>query len=118
MTFPATFQVGARYWAQSVADHTCLWWFTVTARTAKFITLTDEYGKTFRVGVKNDSDRGEWALPFGSYSMAPVVRASRNDDDLPPSLRPAPIKTLVDEITEAFRGAPFGFNDPNGSHDL
>jgi hypothetical protein len=90
MTSPATFQVGARYWAQSACDSNCVWWFTVTARTTKFVTLVDEYDNTTRVGVKTDVAWGEWVLPFGSYSMAPCLRASRTADDLPPSLRLVP----------------------------
>jgi hypothetical protein len=87
MTSPATFQVGARYWAQSACDSNCVWWFTVTARTAKRVTLLEDSGDVHVRGVKTDG-QGEWVLPFGSYSMAPVVRASRTADDLPPSLRP------------------------------
>ena len=69
---PATFAVGATYSARSACDHNAVWTFTVAKRTAKFITFTD--GK--RVGVKVDRwDGHECAAPFGSYSMAPVIRA-------------------------------------------
>ncbi len=74
-TNPNTFQVGATYTARSAANYDCVWAFEVTARTAKFVTLR-EGDETMRVGVKVDQD-GEWALPFGTYSMAPVIRASR-----------------------------------------
>jgi len=71
-----SFQVGHLVSATSVCDHECVWTFEVVARTAKFVTLrnvrTDE---TYRVGVKV-SDGEEWTLPFGSYSMAPIVRAA------------------------------------------
>ena len=69
----ATFEVGKTYRARSIVDHTFFWTFTVVARTAKFVTL-EGHDKTVRVGVKT-SDEGEWALPNGSYSMAPVLRA-------------------------------------------
>jgi hypothetical protein len=82
----ARFEVGQRVWAQSAGDHNCVWWFEVVRRSAKFVTLREDSGEVHRVGVKAD-ERGEWVLPFGSYSLAPVVRACRTADDLPPSLR-------------------------------
>jgi hypothetical protein len=75
----ATFQVGARYWAQSACDSNCIWWFTVTARTAKRVTLLEDSGDVHVRGVKTDGS-GEWVLPFGTYSMAPVIRAWRTED--------------------------------------
>jgi hypothetical protein len=69
-TTAATFTVGETYSARSACDHNTVWTFTVAKRSAKFITFTD--GK--RVGVKN-GHQGEWALPLGTFSMAPVIRA-------------------------------------------
>ena len=77
-TATATFTVGATYSARSICDGETVWLFTVVARTAKFVTLLRDNGadgETLRVGVKTD-DQGEWALPFGRYSMAPVLRAT------------------------------------------
>ena len=71
-----TFQTGATYVANWATDHTLRTLLTVVKRTPKFITLEDSDGKTMRVGVKVD-EQGEWALPFGTFSMAPVVRADR-----------------------------------------
>jgi hypothetical protein len=76
-----TFQVGTTYTTRSACDSDCIFRFTVIKRTAKFITVLRDNGadgELIRVGVKTD-DRGEWALPFGSYSMAPVIRADRVD---------------------------------------
>lgn len=70
-----TFQVGRTYSARSVCDHNCIWSFEVTKRTAKFITL-DHDGETMRVGVRAH-DGEEWASPFGTFSMCPVIRAGR-----------------------------------------
>lgn len=56
-----------------------VWTFTVESRTRCFVTLRDRHGDTYRVKihVSERSDGAyEWALPFGSYSMAPVVWAS------------------------------------------
>jgi hypothetical protein len=72
-TTTATFEVGATYSTRSAGDHNCVWTFEVVKRSAKFVTLRRENGDVVRVGVKTD-DQGEWTLPFGSYSMAPVLR--------------------------------------------
>lgn len=70
-----TFKVGNTYSCRSVCDHDCIWTFTVQSRTTKFVTLleagTDDVR---RVGVKVWRD-AESCLPFGSFSMAPSLRA-------------------------------------------
>lgn len=71
-----TFQVGTTYTTRFATDATSVLSYTVTRRSAKFVTLTDAFGDTVRVGIKTD-ERGEWALPQGTYSMAPVIRADR-----------------------------------------
>lgn len=76
----ATFEIGETYSTRSAGDHTMTFSWTVTARTAKFITVVegdpDRPGKPKRVGVKTDNDGNEWAMPDGAYSMAPVIRAN------------------------------------------
>ena len=49
-------------------------YFTVTKRTAKFVTLEDSDGKQTRVGI-HVQDGAEFCMPFGRYSMSPVLRA-------------------------------------------
>lgn len=84
-TATATFTVGETYEARSAGDHNCVWSFTVVKRTAKFITIIEhggaangvDDGEPFRVGALADSfGGGEWARPFGEYSMCPVIRAA------------------------------------------
>lgn len=73
------FEVGKSYQARSAGDHDCIWTFTVTARTAKFVTLTEESGEVRRVGsLVSGFDGGEWCKPFGTYSLCPVLRAERS----------------------------------------
>lgn len=75
-TTTSRFEEGAEYSARSFGDYDCVWTFLVLKRTAKFITISEASSdEILRVGVKTDKD-GEWALPFGSYSLAPVIRAS------------------------------------------
>jgi len=71
-----TFRIGTRYACRSAGDSDCVWTFTVTARTARFVTLTDDQGDTYRVGVRI-SDDAEACNPFGHYSMSPTLRADR-----------------------------------------
>lgn len=73
-TAPAVFTVGQIVSATSACDSDCVWTFEVIARTAKFVTLREENGDVMRVGVRTH-DGEEWASPFGSFSMAPVVSA-------------------------------------------
>lgn len=71
----ASFEVGNRYQARSACNSDCVWTFEVLSRTAKFVSLLDvDNGDTMRVGVRA-SDGEEWASPFGTFSMAPVIRA-------------------------------------------
>lgn len=65
------FEVGKTYSTRSACDHDCIISITVASRTAKTIRTTE--GKTLRPSVY---DGAEMVKPFGSYSMAPVIRAS------------------------------------------
>jgi hypothetical protein len=67
----ATFTLGKTYTTRSICDHDCIIRVTVAKRTAK--TITTDAGKVLRVG---EYDGAEFVKPWGSYSMAPIVRAS------------------------------------------
>ena len=71
-----TFTIGETVATRSIGDYDCIFRFTVVARTAKFVTLDDGHG-TYRVGVKVYNG-AEYAQPFGSYSMAPIVTAGKD----------------------------------------
>lgn len=76
-TTTQTFQVGQTYSARSACDYDCVWQLLVVRRTAKFVTLRDlTDGSERRVGVRVHND-AEYASPFGTYSMAPVICADR-----------------------------------------
>ena len=68
------FTVGNTYACRSFGDHNCVWTFTVTARTARFVTLSDSDGKTVRVGVRVWNGV-ESCSPFGTFSLSPVLTA-------------------------------------------
>lgn len=72
------FETGTTYYCRSICDYNCIWKFTVTARTAKTVTITqtDGYGKgkAKKAKVYEASD-GEYIYPLGRYSMAPILRA-------------------------------------------
>jgi hypothetical protein len=72
-TFVADQTVSCR----SAADSECVWTFEVTRRTERMVTLRDvDSGEVVCVKVQDHGD-GEYALPFGRYSMAPLVRPGR-----------------------------------------
>lgn len=72
-----TFEVGKSYYARSICDHECIFAYTVTARTAKTVTLYDIKMET-NIGKRKITvlDNEETIFPKGKYSMAPMVRAS------------------------------------------
>lgn len=71
-----TFQVGTRYACRSLGDHECVWAFTVTKRSARFVTLTADDGETRRVGIRVVQGV-EACSPLGTYSLAPVLTAEK-----------------------------------------
>ena len=71
------FEVGKEYSMRSICDSNCIWSYTVTARTAQTITVTDG-NKTLKLRVikKLSEYRGaETVYPLGQYSMAPMLSA-------------------------------------------
>jgi hypothetical protein len=70
------FQVGATYSCRSACDYDCVWTFTVTKRTAKFLTILGTDGEV-RVGIRLDYQGNEIVSPFGRYSMSPILRAEQ-----------------------------------------
>ncbi len=71
-----TFEVGRTYKARSAAQWNCIWSFEVVARTAKFITITEDTGETRRVGVYTFQGV-EHAKPFGTFSLCPILAADK-----------------------------------------
>jgi hypothetical protein len=71
------FEIGKTYSERFACDYDSVAHFTITARTAKTIT-TEVHSKsvTRRVSEWNGA---ECFKPFGSYSMAMIVRADDRD---------------------------------------
>lgn len=70
------FEAGKTYTTRSICDHDCVISVTIEKRTAKTVTVSFP-GKTwalqtFRVG---EYEGAEFIKPWGSYSMAPIIRA-------------------------------------------
>ena len=70
------FVVGDTYECRAHSDHDTVYRFTVTARTARFVTFVDRWGDTRRVGVW-ESRGVERACPHGRYANCAVVAADR-----------------------------------------
>ena len=58
------FEIGNTYSMSSPCDHNCIWTYTVTARTAQTVTLSD-------------GNHTETVFPLGSYSMCPILTADK-----------------------------------------
>lgn len=71
------FEIGKTYTMRSICDHNCIWNYTVTARTAQTITVTDgEKTLKLRVIKKLSEYIGAEAVyPLGQYSLAPMLTA-------------------------------------------
>ena len=72
------FETGKTYTMRSACNHECVWAYTVTARAAATITLTDETGKTTKcriIKALSEMDNRESVNPLGTYSMSPILRA-------------------------------------------
>ena len=68
------FEAGKTYTTRSICDHDCIIAVTIAKRTAKTVTATVRgEQKTFRVA---EYDGAEFIKPWGSYSMAPIIRAT------------------------------------------
>lgn len=68
------FEAGKTYTTRSICDHDCVISVTIEKRTAKTVSATVRGElKTFRVA---EYDGAEYIKPWGSYSMAPMIRAA------------------------------------------
>lgn len=78
MTTPTTpFLTGCTYTMRSVCDHGCVWTCTVLSRTKKQVVLKiDGEREPVRRGIKVWNG-AETCMPFGTYSMAPMLSAER-----------------------------------------
>jgi len=68
------FVVGQTLSVRSLGDWDCVFTFTVTKRSEKFVTL-DWRGQVSRVAIRKWTDDVEYCYPLGTYSLAPLLRA-------------------------------------------
>lgn len=68
------FEIGKTYSGRFITDYDSIAHFTIKARTAKTIT-TDVHGKTVVRKLFLATDGSEMFRPFGSYSMAMIIKA-------------------------------------------
>ncbi len=73
------FEIGQQYSMRSACDHNCVWTYTVTARTAQTVTITDgKEIKRCRISKGySEARRAETIFPLGQYSMAPSLSADK-----------------------------------------
>lgn len=73
----AKFEIGKQYTMRSICNHDATWTYTVTARTAQTITVTDgkEIFKLRIIKKLSEYRNAETVYPLGQYSMAPMLSA-------------------------------------------
>lgn len=73
----AKFEIGKQYTMRSICNHDATWAYTVTARTAQTITVTDgkEIFKLRIIKKLSEYRNAETVYPLGQYSMAPMLSA-------------------------------------------
>ncbi|MBR5865710.1 MAG: hypothetical protein IKY89_05505 [Alistipes sp.] len=71
------FEIGKEYSMRSACDHNCIWSYTVIARTAATITISDgKETKKCRVSKQvSEWNNAETIYPLGQYSMSPSLVA-------------------------------------------
>ncbi len=73
-----TFQIGKTYTTRSACDYNTIFAWTVTARTAKRLTLEDRHGNTAQRGIYFWNGI-EHCKPAGTFSMCPIINAERGE---------------------------------------
>lgn len=73
------FEIGKEYSMSSICDHNCIWTYTVIARTAQTITITDgKQTKKCRINkMYSEYNKAETVFPLGQYSMCPILTAEK-----------------------------------------
>jgi hypothetical protein len=73
------FETGKEYFCASTCDHTCTWVFKVISRTKKAVKIqqVSNYPEEIVSRKIKDDGNSEYVLPFGNYSMAPVLNAKK-----------------------------------------
>jgi len=71
-----SFEAGKNYQTRSICDHNCIFTAKVLKRTAKTVTVITDQGEA-RCKIHTDDEGEEFFFPYGRYSMAPVIKASR-----------------------------------------
>ena len=71
------FEIGKQYTMRSICNHEAVWSYTVIARTAQTITITDGKNTLKLRVIKKLSEyrNAESVYPLGQYSMAPILSA-------------------------------------------
>jgi hypothetical protein len=71
------FEIGKQYTMRSICNHEAIWSYTVIARTAQTITITDGKNTLKLRVIKKLSEyrNAESVYPLGQYSMAPILSA-------------------------------------------
>ena len=69
------FEQGKTYYARSICNQDCIFYYTIKKRTQKSAVLIDYFGDEIRRKIK--ANNGVEYIEIEQYSMAPVIHADR-----------------------------------------
>ena len=73
------FEPGKIYTTRSTCDHDCVIAVRIVKRTARTVTIIELLGnhedKPARKKIYHDQNGQEYIMPWGQFSMAPIIRA-------------------------------------------
>ena len=74
------FEIGKTYTTRSLCNHDCIITIKVTARTAQTITVINDSNEVQKLRIikkMTEWNNAETVLPWGKYSMAPIITAEK-----------------------------------------
>ena len=90
-----------KYYYSFVCDSKSYVEIEVIKRTAKTVTIKDQFGEVSRRKIYTNSEGVEWILPTGNYSMAPICTAEKVVNEQPEeTVEPEPSREEVVEQLE------------------
>ena len=90
-----------KYFYSFVCDSRSYVEIEVIRRTAKTVTIKDQFGKVSRRKINTNNEGVEWILPCGNYSMAPICTAEKVVNEQPEeTVEPEPSREEVVEQLE------------------
>ena len=72
-----TFSIGKEYFTRSICDSDCIFTTKILSRTAKTVTIQDDFNKVPTKRKIHIYDNAEAIYHIGKFSMCPVINANK-----------------------------------------